>query len=191
MTQPVYYFAYGANMSNEILQRRRGLRPLSFEPARLDGWKMVFEQPGLRYIEPVFSTLIEAPENCVQGVLYRLSNADIERLNRTEGAGYVLINLVVTGNTSHCVEAFTYISSENCTDQKPSRTYLRKLIRGAMEHSLPEPYIEQLRAVETVHIPLLSYLMDKIGWLAIRYTASGRTLNNKLLKFGASTRHDH
>ena len=188
MTETLFYFAYGANMSSEVFQRRRGLRPVSAEAARLEGWRLVFDEPGIRFVEPVFAGISRRADERVHGVLYRLSGAQLERLNRTEGAGYELIHLPVDGEKSGAVEAWVYRSKTPCSGRKPSKTYLQKLLRGAREHGLPAAYIDALRQVNTIHLPIVSFVVDKIVWLALRYTASAGRIDNSFVKFGASVR---
>lgn len=190
MTETRHYFAYGANMSSEVLQRRRGLRPISAEAARLEGWRLVFEQPGIRFIEPVFASITAQAGCCVHGVLYRLPETQLARLNRTEGAGYELVDVAVRGDQSGLVEACTYLSKTPCGGRKPSRTYLKKLIRGAREHGLPSDYIERLRRVDTIHLPIVSTIADHLGRLALRRAASTRRQIIPLVKLGASARRE-
>ena len=82
-----WYFAYGANMASQVL-RRRGVSALESHAARLDGHRLVFEEPGIPGLEPVFACLSEAHGEAVYGVAHRLSEKDMAALDRVEGLGY-------------------------------------------------------------------------------------------------------
>lgn len=53
-------------MSRAVLARR-GLTPLSSEPARLEGWRLRFSHPGLLPPEPAFANLEPEPGATVHG----------------------------------------------------------------------------------------------------------------------------
>jgi hypothetical protein len=77
------------------------------------------------------------------------------------------------------------VSGKFCTGRKPSRRYMQKLIQGAKENNLPKSYIADLSNIKTIHIPIVSLLVDLLGALALKYTASGRRLNLIIVRFGA------
>lgn len=107
----ILHFAYGANMSLEILQRKRGLTPLSSQPAQVTDphVKLAFQHRG------GFATLIlpKAPNNAQSsrnflhpestaleavrphGILYSLTPEDMRVLQRAE-TGYQLVDVRVT-----------------------------------------------------------------------------------------------
>lgn len=108
----ILHFAYGANMSLEILQRKRGLTPLSSQPAQVTDphVKLAFQHRG------GFATLIlpKVPVNTAQnsrnflhpestaleavrphGILYSLTPEDMRVLQRAE-TGYQLVDVRVT-----------------------------------------------------------------------------------------------
>ncbi|WP_166805085.1 gamma-glutamylcyclotransferase family protein [Nitrosococcus wardiae] len=82
-----WYFAYGANMLTDVLVRRRGVIPLSSEQARLDGYQLVFSQPGLPYIEPCFASIQPIQTDSVYGVLHHLTAHAAAQIDRFEGRG--------------------------------------------------------------------------------------------------------
>ena len=182
-----YYFAYGSNMSKEIFIGRRGLNPEFTAPAKISGWQLAMEHPGLPVVEPVYATIKKQKHAEVHGVLYRISDGDFERLRRSEGSAYrqVLVdNIECEGDR---IQGYTFVSTRSCAGRKPSRRYLEKLIRGAKENNLPEGYIADLGSIQTIHLPIISRLIDFLGALALKYTASGRSLNLIIVKFGASS----
>jgi hypothetical protein len=152
---PVCYFAFGANMSSAVL-RRRGIEVLSREPARLRGYRLVFDLAGLPWVEPAFASIVRHPEHEVYGVLYRLTVDQLERVHSYEGRGYSFIEVEVEGARSGTTRSRTYQSRWSTPGLRPSRRYLRVLYRGARENGLPSSYLDELGAHPSVHVPILS-----------------------------------
>ena len=143
--EPRWYFAYGANMASTVFVERRGMRPLATETARLSGWRLAFEQPGIPCVEPVFATVIRAPNETVHGVLYRLTADDIALLERFEGAGaYRYETLQVAASNSGRVDALVLVAKKRLTGRLPSERYLQILRRGARERGLPDGWLTSL-----------------------------------------------
>lgn len=146
--EPLWYFAYGSNLSGRILRERRGLAPLAVRPGTLDGYQLVFTLPigpgerGVANLEAVASA-----RTC--GVLYLLSAADCERLDRTEGVpmGFYHRLAVECAAEGARVAAFTYRSSFRDERRRPSARYLGLLLDGCREHCLPPDWVAFLRAL--------------------------------------------
>jgi gamma-glutamylcyclotransferase len=155
MSDTVWYFAYGANMCPSVLARR-GIEPLSSEAARLDDYKLVFDQACIPLIEPCFASVDPAPGVCVHGVLYALSPSVADQLDDFEGPMYGVIDVQVTGSISGVVTARAYRTRKPTSGLIPSRKYLNLVIKGAEAASLPETYVAALREQPNLHIPLLS-----------------------------------
>jgi len=151
----VCYFAFGANMSSSVL-RRRGIEILSREPARLPGYRLVFDLAGFPWIEPAFASIERHPEREVHGVLYRLTPDQLARIDSYEGRAYSFIEVEVEGASSGTTRCRTYRSRRATPGLRPSRRYLRVLCRGARENGLPPSYLRELGAHPTVHVPVLS-----------------------------------
>ena len=146
---PLWYFAYGSNMSGAILRGRRGLDPLACRPALLPGYRLVFTLPigpgerGVANVQPV-----AGGSTC--GVLYLLSAADCDRLDRTEGVPsgvYRRLAVEVTAADGERVPAFTYQSTFREEHRKPSARYLGLLLAGCREHCLPDEWVAYLEAL--------------------------------------------
>jgi hypothetical protein len=156
----VRYFAYGANMSRAVLVGRRGLRPLSHERARLDGYRLVFDLPGLPVVEPAFAS-IEAHEGAaVHGVLYRLRASDLARVRTYESPRYRLIDVDVHGEDAGLVRARAFQNRAPVAGIVPSRRYLRLLREAARDAGLPEEYVARLEAQPSVYLPLVSEVVS-------------------------------
>jgi gamma-glutamylcyclotransferase (GGCT)/AIG2-like uncharacterized protein YtfP len=155
--ESIWYFAYGGNMARRVLARR-GVAPLGTEAGQLSGYELRFSQPGLIFTEPAFGNLEPATGAVVHGALYRLTAADMERLDQVEGAEYHHVDVTVRGARSGAVSARAYLNPHPVPNLVPSRRYLGLLIEGAQELGLPESYVEALRRQRSHHIPVLSPL---------------------------------
>jgi len=155
----VHYFAFGANMNSAVL-RRRGIVTLSREPARLRGHRLVFDLAGIPWVEPAFASIVPDPEHDVYGVLYRLAPDQLDRVNSYEGPGYSFIEVEVEGERSGIRRTSTYRAKRSSSGLRPSRRYLRVLCEGARENGLPPSYIRGLDAHPSVHVPVLSGIVE-------------------------------
>jgi hypothetical protein len=148
-TEPLWYFAYGSNMSPAIFLERRAMRPLATRCARLDGYRLCFSLPvgpGERGV----ASVEQAPGAHVWGVAYLIARSEGVRLDRTEGVLgglYERIPVVVAAEGDR-LEAFTYRSSFSSAGRKPSARYLGLLLEGARRHGLPLEYVEALEALD-------------------------------------------
>ncbi len=150
--EPVWYFAFGANMSSRVLSARR-VAPLSREAAMLPDYRLVFQERGLPVFEPAFASIEPARGDRVHGVLLQLDDAAFARIDATESPGYRLLDVEVVGMSSGRVRAAAYTSRRPVAGLLPSRRYLDLLCEGAREHGLPDDYLRQLDAEPCRHIP--------------------------------------
>jgi hypothetical protein len=187
MTGTRNYFAYGANMNQGVFTERRGINPNFTAPAKITGWQLAMEHPGVPFVEPVFATIKEQDHAEVHGVLYEIKDCDFDRLNNSEGAAYQLVWVNNIECEGRMFRGCTFVSPESCAGKKPSRRYMKLLIQGAKENDLPERYIAELENIEAIHLPIISWLVDFLAKIALKYTASGRRLNLLIVKFGASS----
>ena len=147
---PIWYFGYGSNMCDATFCGRRGMRPTTTRSGRLDGYRLCFNLPvgpGERGVAN-----IELEEGAsIYGVLYLLTRAELDRLDRTEGVhvgAYERVPVDVVLEDGTCVTAITYRSSRTTTGRKPSARYMRLLLDGAREHGLPDDYVHYLSGLE-------------------------------------------
>lgn len=154
MTDPaeptLSYFAYGSNLDPGTFLGRRGMRPLATRVARLDEFELRFDLPvgpgerGVASVGPCAG-------GCVWGVVYQLTAAEADRLDRTEGiphGAYARGDVEPRTLAGEPLRAFTYVSSRGVTGRKPSRRYLGLLLAGARHHGLPDEWVARLRAWE-------------------------------------------
>jgi cation transport regulator ChaC len=139
----LWYFGYGSNMNRAIFGDRRGMRPLETRWGWLESYRLRFNIPvgpgerGVANVEP-------EPGARTCGVLYLLTAAECDRLDRTEGVHVGLYrripaDVVIEGEDR--ITAFTYQSSMTAEGRKPSPRYMRLLLEGARHHGLPAEYV--------------------------------------------------
>ena len=143
------YFAYGPYM--ERAQMKRLCKESHFtSAARLYDHQLIFPRRSDLWGGGV-AGLKTAPGKVVEGVLYEVGEADLKVLDRVEDHPRSSLRQPVTVETftGEKVKAFTYFAI-GTGSYPPSRRYMEKLISGAEEHDLSDPYIAQLEAIRTL-----------------------------------------
>lgn len=155
------------------------MRPRSSEAARLDGYELHFDTPGLPLVEPGFANVRPAPAGTVYGVLYRLEPSQLRTLDLMEGGGqaYRHIEVEVDGSERGRVVARTYSSLARASRVRPSLRYLNILLGGARAHDLPDHWQRRIATWPAApHVPVLSDALA--SWLPKieRWHLSGKSL---------------
>lgn len=180
----VWYFAYGANMATDVIAGRRGLVVAESRAGRALGWRVGFVERGLPLVEPAFAGLVsdevmearvdearEALERTTTeawGVLHRVSERDLRRLDRFEGPGYQRRAVSVRDRDGEVVEAQAYTSPRPVAGRAPSRRYRDLLLQGAREHALPESHLAWLSVHPTRYVPGLAETLELVVLAAER-----------------------
>ena len=125
-----YYFGYGSNLSETAL-RAKGVRPVSAEPATLDGWSLSFNIPNFFSIEGGTGNITRAPGELVHGVLYGCEDQDLGALDEIEALGvtYSREKMLVRTYSGRELEAYVYVGLSSVVSEglKPSKRYLNSL----------------------------------------------------------------
>lgn len=163
----VWYFAYGANMATDVLVSRRGLVVHESRPACAIDRRVGFVERGLPLVEPAFAGLVPAgtvddATTEAWGVLHRLTEADVRRLDRFEGPSYARRAIQVRDLAGELHEAQAYTSPRPTAGRAPSRRYRDLLLRGAEEHALPDAHLAWLRAHPTTYVPGLAETIELV-----------------------------
>src|SRR6266704_953106 len=114
-------------METATFSGRRGIAYRRAVPARVPGWRLVLDKPGVVPVGHGFANIVPDDAAAVLGVLYEIRTVELDHLDLSEG--------VLIGNYRRDVSL------------RPSTRYLACLIAGAREHGLPAAYVEWLRAV--------------------------------------------
>jgi gamma-glutamylcyclotransferase (GGCT)/AIG2-like uncharacterized protein YtfP len=133
------------------------------ESAKLNGYRLVFQQPGIPLIEPVFATIERSDKDVVYGVLHEIPQEHANDIDRFEGPAYERFEAVVEGTRTGKVTAWAYRTRKPVVGLRPSRRYLKLLIEGAREFNLPENYIARIENEKySVEIPMVSSIMPMV-----------------------------
>ena len=117
--------------------------------ARLPGHRLAFTRRSVRTGTGVVD-IVEDPRGVVWGVLYEVTDADLESLDRKEGAGwaYARHDMRVYADDGSPRDALAYVVIEKATEEiAPSAAYSRGLIEAGRERGLPEEYVASLAAI--------------------------------------------
>jgi len=126
-----YYFAYGSNMDEDIL-RQAGVQIISREGARLKGYRLVFNKCDDKHFGVGLANIARDEKGQVEGVLYKISESDIAKLDKLEGVphDYFKMGVSVIVDDGRNISAFAYLAN---TDKivgrlKPKKEYLAHML---------------------------------------------------------------
>lgn len=148
------YFAYGSNMFTKRLQNRAPSAS-KITNAALSGYSLYFHKrsnkdgSGKCNIRP-------KNDSVVYGVIYEIDKKQKSDLDRAEGLGYGYEEAHITVNTDNGIaDVFTYMASESHIGNSlnPFSWYKTLVLVGTNEHGLPEDYIANIKAVNSVIDP--------------------------------------
>jgi gamma-glutamylcyclotransferase len=163
------YFAYGSNMftrrltapsrTPSALPEGTGFvagRRLTFDKVSKDGSGKCDMEPG-------------NPADRTYGVLFRIAQSEAAALDRAEGlGGGYCKETVQVAMADRTITATAYVATDKEPACRPYSWYKAFVVAGAVEHGLPNAYIECLRAVPSQSDP-----------------NAGRRSENEAILFGA------
>jgi hypothetical protein len=140
------HFAYGSNLSAKFL---RQLCPTAV-------FQMKAELPNFRIAFPFYSqkrqggisSIIPAPGEIVRGVLYEVTQQEMEEKDVAESVPqglYVRETYLVLGEDRRWHSADLYRCAKPTGPYTPARSYVELMLEGAEEHQLDPNYIKELR----------------------------------------------
>jgi hypothetical protein len=140
------HFAYGSNLSAKFL---RQLCPTAV-------FQMKAELPNFRIAFPFYSqkrqggisSIISAPGEIVRGVLYEVTQQEMEEKDVAESVPqglYVRETYLVLGEDRRWHSADLYRCAKPTGPYTPARSYVELMLEGAEEHQLDPNYIKELR----------------------------------------------
>ncbi len=148
---PVWYFAFGANMHDSAFRERRGMRPAAWRAGRVKGYRLRFNLEGRPRGRSAPANIAPDPGAEVWGVLYRITRKQLLRLDSTEGVPgrrYRHLWVEAEDEDGNSNRAVTYIAEGKETDGSPSLRYITLLRQGARAHGLPAHYLRFLDGVK-------------------------------------------
>lgn len=147
----MHYFAYASNLDPTLFKEQHRVSFRSRERADLPGFRLVFNKPDPAQPGAGRANLVGDPRETVQGALYELNDADIERLDEAEGVSqgrYYRATLLVRRGDGALVEAQVYLGTSRGVrnDLRPTREYMNRILAG--RDLLDGEYADRLAAVE-------------------------------------------
>jgi len=147
-----WYFAFGSNLLKERI--RVQIKGAQFEAVgHLPNYELAFFDYGSRW-KGAPASIEEKEGSEVWGCVWRVPNSFAEELDDQE-KGYHRLNVTVEipsqldedGNIRKVVCRTYQLSNPNRTRQNPSPHYKHVIVSGAIEHELPESYVEKLKKI--------------------------------------------
>lgn len=155
----MYYFAYSANLNSEIMTK---LCPsaMAIASARLKDSDFFVDSSGLPNIREKIGSF-------VYGVIYKLSNKDIDKLNpeKLKKLKYSHVEILrnpISKKLEECDFAKKPIFTDVCLNKRvgyPMGSVLQDVFYGALEFKIPETYIDYTQRFYAQHIFLYSRLL--------------------------------
>jgi cation transport regulator ChaC len=145
-----WYFAYGSNMHDSAFLERRRMQPLEWRVACLKGYRLRFNLDGIPKGRTAPANICPDSDAEVWGVLYRITQKEMLRLNLSEGVpggAYRPTQLTVEDVEERSINAVTYVATGNAVDGRPSLRYISLLRDGARAHGLPAAWLQLLDSV--------------------------------------------
>lgn len=139
----ILYFAYGSNMSiNRISERINMVETVSI--GFLLDYKLLLNKKSVDGTGK--ANIVYSRNNVVWGVVYKLYEYYMDKLDQIE-EGYERKSFEVITEEGK-IEANAYISYK-LTDAYPTKYYKEFVLEGAVEHKLPDEYINYLTSIPT------------------------------------------
>jgi gamma-glutamylcyclotransferase len=143
------YFAYGSNM---LTRRLKGRTPSAdaVSTGFVEGHSLIFDKVSSDCSGKADIEVSGSPADRVYGVLFSIATEEESSLDRAEGLGKGYRKDEVQVVTPNGVAvAIAYIATEKDPAYQPYHWYKALVIAGAVEHNLPDSYIEWLRTVDS------------------------------------------
>ncbi len=129
-------------MSRARLQGRTG-DVVHHGRALLDGYVHCFDHHGRDGTAK--GNIALANESQVHGVLYELSDQQVDLLQPYEGGYEIILVELELVHTSRRLSAYTYISEVSSQGLWPLESYVEHYLRGMLENDFPKAYVESIR----------------------------------------------
>lgn len=153
------YFGYGSNLRPASL-RAKGVSPVAFEPAVLDGWRLVFNLAHPFRFEGKAASIVPDPGGAVHGALSTCEDADLAALDRHEGYGRFYTRRAVTVRTyaGEALTAWVYVGlpHRTGTEGRPSQRYHGVIVEGGRAVGLHADYLAWLNDLTVEPLPAYS-----------------------------------
>ena len=149
------YFAYGSNLSSWRININVP-SAVFHSVGRLDGYALTFRslirEPRSGPWRGAVATVVPEKDAVCCGVVWSISEDEVSPLDAQEH-GYKPIEIQVhTDESDATLSCRAYIQQDisdyDSSVDMPSPAYLQCIVNGAIEHKLPQDYIERLQKIE-------------------------------------------
>jgi gamma-glutamylcyclotransferase (GGCT)/AIG2-like uncharacterized protein YtfP len=142
----ILYFAYGYNMCNKNINDRLSNCEF-FNIGKIDNKKFICNKKSTD--GSAKANLVDSMGDEVWGVLYCINNSQLKVLDDIE-SGYdrEILNIVLSEGSNILAEV--YVSSKTTEFHNATEEYKNAIIEGAIEHKLPDYYIDELKQITTL-----------------------------------------
>lgn len=120
-------------MDPDVL-RRFGANPTAPRRAHVDGWRLAFTP---------HANMVPDAEGRVEGVLYELTQTELDRLYGPDGYVTTYEPVEVVAHADAARQAGTFV--ERAPEQPPEAAYVDSLLAIMRRAGLPSEYIENVR----------------------------------------------
>ncbi len=141
------YFAYGSNMLSRRL-RQRTPSAITVTTGYVEGRRLTFHKVGRDGSGKCDIEATNLKSDRVIGIIYRISQAEKAALDKAEdlGNGYKEEHITVQQKEGTTSTAIAYVAIKTAPGIRPFAWYKDIVVAGAMEHGLPDAYIDRIRA---------------------------------------------
>lgn len=146
----IKYFAYGSNMSVSRMTER-GVTPFSITHGILNNYVLKFNKKSSKG-DWSFANIEESEGDTVEGVIYEISESQLEKLDKFEGAPVHYrrerIDVTSGGEKTECI---AYIAQKDYIVEglKPTDDYMKFLVEGAL--LLSQDYQKMLASIININ----------------------------------------
>jgi gamma-glutamylcyclotransferase len=163
------YFAYGSNLLSSRIHIQNPTA-IFHAVARLDDYRLDFDYSSVTW-HGAAATITESMNEHVWGVVWLIRLSELANLDNQEGVSNgiykrIQVNVTTLEGKQLCCESY-YMLRRGSPDRRPSPHYLEVILRGAVQHGLPDSYIEGLRKIEhngyAGPLPLFDDIMTRHG----------------------------
>ncbi|KAI1120238.1 hypothetical protein F5Y10DRAFT_283460 [Nemania abortiva] len=175
--KPLWYLAYGSNLSSKKFVRDRGIIPQDVKVVSVPGFTLAMDSAGFPYREPSFASIrpldlgAYPKEIELLGTAYLVSPEQYTRIIASEGGGIAYREAQVEAKTImqnsdklNCNSTEENLSTRTLIttlsrrpDPRPSERYLNLIIDGAAEANYPIQYQQHLRNLVSYQPPIKRY----------------------------------
>ncbi len=146
-----FYFAYGSNMlTRRLTAPRRAPSAKFIGTGYIEGYRLTFDKASNDGSGKCDAEATGNPEDRVYGVVYSIAEDEAGALDTAEAVGHGYrkgeIDILTPQGP---LRAVAYFATQKNARLLPFHWYKSFVVQGAIEHELPEIYIERLQAVQS------------------------------------------